>query len=134
MQHERGPGVRAPTTPRVTLALAALLAWAGLALPAAAHPLAPSLLELREKGSGRVEVLSGFLTVTDESGASFRLTLESVHHGHDPRLRATTRVLALGGGELSYEVCMATGEVNPVQPHLSGRLTRSAEEDGSPAA
>ncbi len=57
MQHERGSGVRAPPTPRVTLALAALLAWAGLALPAAAHPLAPSLLELRQKGSGRVEVL-----------------------------------------------------------------------------
>ncbi len=57
LQHGRAAGVGAPTTRRFALALATLLAWAGLVPAAAAHALAPSLLELREQGSGRVEVL-----------------------------------------------------------------------------
>lgn len=57
LQHERGSGVWAPSTRRVAIVLGALLAWSGLVPGAAAHLLAPSLLELREKDSGRVEVI-----------------------------------------------------------------------------
>ncbi len=72
LQHERGSGVRAPTTRRFALALATLLAWAGLVPPAAAHLLAPSLLELREQAQILVEQAVQFLSSYGEEADLLR--------------------------------------------------------------
>lgn len=56
---------------RSSTAVAALLVIAALAAPAGAHPLAPSLLEVRELGDGRVDV-TWKTTLLQPSGSDLR--------------------------------------------------------------
>lgn len=78
---------------------------------------------LNAQESGRVEVLAGGLYAL--AGGAHELRLASVVHAHDPRVRATSRVLTLGNDELAYEVQMATDQVAARQVHLEARLLRA---------
>jgi hypothetical protein len=68
---------------------------------------------------GRVEVLEGRLWPGDD-GSSRVLRLESVHHGHDPRLVTPARELQLHPDRLTWTVSMATTTTSEPQllPHL----------------
>ena len=77
---------------------------------------------LNAQNSGRVEVLRGDLVET--SDRSIELILESVVHGHDPRMVSTHRRYVLSGDEMVYEVDMATRKVAGALRHLDARLTR----------
>ena len=77
---------------------------------------------LNAQNSGRVEVLRGDLR--EAAGGNVELILESVVHGHDPRMVATRRRYVLAGNELVYEVDMATRKVPGARRHLDARLTR----------
>ena len=77
---------------------------------------------LNAQNSGRVEVLSGQMCV---SGAGkTRLSCESVVHGHDGRMVATTRVFNHHQNALAYTVGMATTQVGQVTQHLQCALAR----------
>ncbi len=77
---------------------------------------------LNAQNSGRVEVLTGELA---ESADGWTLELESVVHGHDPRMVSTRRRFRLAGDRLSYEVEMATTAVPQRQWHLAAELERT---------
>ena len=87
------------------------------------------LLEvLNAQTSGRVEVLQGHLTqeAVGSAEATLHLRFSSSLHGHDPRMRATTRRLWVRPNQLRYEVLMATDSVPELTQHLTAELTRQA--------
>ena len=86
------------------------------------RPVEGGAVELSNvQDSGRVEVLRGDVPTSD-----FVLSLESIHHGHDPRVLQTERVFRLDGDVLRYEVKMATNTTHEplLQVHLSAELRR----------
>lgn len=81
-----------------------------------------SVTFLNAQGPDRVEVLRGRLTPT--GNRAWELELASTVHGHDPRMRSSTRSITLDGDSLSYSMSMATDRVEVPTLHLSARLTR----------
>jgi hypothetical protein len=77
---------------------------------------------LNAQNSGRVEVLSGRMSGTEEG--AIQVSWESVVHAHDARMVATTRAFNYEKNSLAYTVCMATTKVGPVTQHLECSLGR----------
>ncbi len=85
-------------------------------------PTGADKVEISNAQNGvRVEVLTGSIA-TDDRG--LRLALDSVVHGHDPRVRSTRRLFRLEGERLRYEVFMATSRHEALVRHLTAELRR----------
>ena len=87
------------------------------------RPTEEGLIEVSNaQEGGRVEVLRGSVSCGD----TLRIELESVVLGHDPRLRATSRVISVEGNRLDYVKSMATTttEEPRMMQHLKASLRR----------
>ena len=82
-----------------------------------------SLILSSTHDSTRVEVLRGKFDPT-EWPARFTMKFESVLHGNDPRLAASSREYSLNGAELRYVVRMATQKTPDLTIHLRALLKR----------
>ena len=77
---------------------------------------------LNAQNSGRVEVLTGRMSSTEEG--AIQVKWDSVVHAHDARMVATTRVFNYDKTSLEYTVGMATTKVGPITQHLECALRR----------
>ncbi len=84
-----------------------------------------SLILSSTHDSTRVEVLRGEIAAGDEP-RQLVIKFESVLHGNDPRMAASSREYFLNGSELSYVVRMATQKTPDLTVHLRASLRRSA--------
>lgn len=82
---------------------------------------------LNAQNSGRVEVLSGEMSVAKSSPNAFTLNLRSVILAHDPQMRQSRRIFTFQENQLTYSVDMATDKVADIQSHLNCQLTRNKD-------
>lgn len=78
--------------------------------------------------SARVEVLRGHIDESKTISGILSIKFESVLHGNDPRMVASTREWLFNGSELKYTMRMATHRSPQLTQHLSASLLRSAAE------
>lgn len=76
---------------------------------------------INSQNNGRVEVMKGTLTATDNG---LELKFETVTFANDPRMKTATRSLIVSGDELRYEPIMATQTHEATTLHLEARLKR----------
>jgi len=90
------------------------------------RPVEAGVIEISNvQNNGRVEVLSGNLTTSGSQSTAFYLSLTSVLVMHDPRMRHTTRRYDVAGGELNYQIHMATQNNTNLTPHIQACLRKS---------
>ncbi len=80
---------------------------------------------LNAQNSGRVEVLSGEMSMLDTTLNAFTLDLSSVVLAHDPQMRQSRRIFTFQENQLTYSVNMATDKVAEIQSHLNCQLSRN---------
>ena len=78
-------------------------------------------LTLFNAQAGRTESMAG---TWQQNAEGWTLELESEGYAGDQRVRASTRVLSVAAGELTYEMAMETTATRESSIHLRAELTR----------